>query len=1070
MGKFETEYEKLNDEQKDAVDTLQGPLLVVAGPGTGKTQLLSMRVANILLKSDVYPDNILCLTFTNKATANMQERLLRLMGPEAHGVQVRTFHGLAAEIMNRYPQYFWRGARLAIAADAVQLEVMQQVLNRLPPEHPLALKFAGQFTLVNDVSRSVNLAKDAGLTPDKLRAVIASNLAYIDQIEPTMTELGGIKVGAKSIDKIESIVASLPEQPINELIKPLVSLQTVIADSFEQAVHAYNETGKTTPISKWKARWLQKQEGEYGMFTERSRNEWWLAIADAYEQYRIQLHLRGYYDYADMLVEVIGQIEQHAELRATLQERFQYVLIDEFQDTNAAQLRLAHLIADHADLASPNIMAVGDDDQSIFKFQGAELSNMLGFTRQYIDAKTIVLTDNYRSTQAVLDATATIIEHAQYRLVTQKTDLIKNLIAVSPPKDKGVIQARTYRSREEQLSDIAKIAGKLLHDGKTVAILARHHSTLRDMAGLLNAQHVPIAYEQSNNILEQPAIEQLYLILKTISHIKKGDISTVNELLSLTLRHPMWNIPPKKLWAFAISQQKVHDWLSGLTGSEDSSLAAIGAWLNWLTNLSTHEPLAVIVEYVLGLRDSELLVNPLQRYYFQDKAMTESYIETLSATQMLRSLVAEFRSVGVSRVEDFVRFTDLMTANGKIIADTSPFVSGEKCVELLSVHKAKGLEFDSVIIADAIDGEWSPSSYGRVPPANLPLRPAEDDTDDYVRLMYVAATRAKHTLLFSNYQLNQKGDDVLAARSISQIPVVMQPPVTGEKLAEVLESALAWPQLEQTDENALLGPLLENFHLNVSNLINFLDITHGGPQLFKERNLLRLPGAKSPAAAMGTAVHDALQEAQQQFTVGKIDMDGVLKHFDSSLLAQGLPEADFRKKLAEGRRTLKRFIQNYHWEFSKGALPEYAIANIFCGDAKIGGTLDVLDMTGDNLIVQDYKTGRPLTSLVTTYGDAGVKAWRHKLQLIFYALLLELDPAIRVKGSIIGQMIYVESDSKSKLVQEYTPSKDDLTRAGSLVQAVWQRVMKLDFPDISKYSSDAKGITAFEDDLINGNI
>src|SRR3989344_7349350 len=128
MGQFEHECKKLTARQKQAVDYLNGPLLVIAGPGTGKTQLLSARVANILKSTDVYPDNILCLTFTNKAADNMAQRLQELIGRDAQAVNVKTFHGLAADVMNRYPEYFWRGARLDIAPEAVQAEIIQQVL------------------------------------------------------------------------------------------------------------------------------------------------------------------------------------------------------------------------------------------------------------------------------------------------------------------------------------------------------------------------------------------------------------------------------------------------------------------------------------------------------------------------------------------------------------------------------------------------------------------------------------------------------------------------------------------------------------------------------------------------------------------------------------------------------------------------------------------------------------------------------------------------------------------------------------------------------------------------------
>lgn len=1070
MGKYDTEYARLNKAQQKAVDTLQGPLLVVAGPGTGKTQLLSMRVANILRKTDVYPDNILCLTFTNKATDNMRSRLQKLIGDESQGVQVKTFHGLAADIMNRYPEYFWRGAQLAIAADAIQLEIMQEVLARLPDDHPLALKFAGQFTLIGDVSRAINLAKEAGLTPSKLRAVIHANLAYIDEIEPSMKGLSNLTVSAKSLDKIAAIAESLPDQPIDELIRPLVSLNTVIQDSYQHAIAEYEDSGKTRSISKWKARWIQKSDGEYGMFDERRRNEWWLNVADAYEAYRKQMHMRGYYDYSDMLVEVIGQVEQHEDLRATLQEQFQYVLIDEFQDTNAAQLRLAHLIADHSELQQPNIMAVGDDDQSIFKFQGAELSNMLGFSRQYGTEGIIVLEQNYRSTQAVLDVTDGIIQHANYRLVTELPNLSKHLISNADPKLRSVIEHRAYRSRQEQLDGLAHYAGQLLQKGKSVAVLARHHSSLRDMAMLLHENGTPIAYEQSNDILEQPAIKQLYLLLKIIAHVQKGEISAVNELLAETLTHPMWNIPPEILWQLAISQQQQYDWLSGLKTSDHALLHKIGEWFEYLTHLSVGEPLAVVVEYALGLRNNEIIESPIQAYFLRQADMDEAYIETLSAVQTLRGLIDEFRSVRISKVSDFVRFVDLMKENGKIISDSSPFVSGEHSVELLSVHKAKGLEFDAVIIVDASESEWSPRSRGRVPPANLPLKPAEDDIDDYVRLMYVAATRSRDTLIFGSYLFSQKNESVLPAQSLSAIPVTKQKPAAGKELTAVLQRSLLWPRLEQKDEKALLKPRLETYSLNVSNLINFLDVAKGGPQYFKERNLLRLPEAKTASSAMGTAVHAALQESQLLHNTNRYDFATVQKVFDDKLREEGLPEIEYKRKLSEGRRLLKHFIETEAWEFQKGAKPEYVVSDVYIAKARLSGKLDLVDMTGEDTIVQDYKTGRALSSLSAASGDEGMKAWRHKIQLTFYALLLDIDPAIHAKGETICQMVYVESDKKSKLVLEYRPTKDDLTRLGTLVTTVWDKIQKLDLPDTSAYSHDLKGILAFEDDLINGKV
>src|SRR4051812_29902789 len=209
--KFEAAYKRLNNRQREAVDTIDGPVLVVAGPGTGKTELLSLRVANILKQTDADPSNILCLTFTNKAAVNMRERLNRQIGPESRYVVVRTFHSFSAEIMNNYPDHFWRGARLSVAPDAVQQEILQSILASLPHDNPLASTFAGAFTALSDVLNGLRLVKEAGLLPDELREIIESNLAYIDKIELQMVDILAPLLNFKTLASLQAKIDKLPE-------------------------------------------------------------------------------------------------------------------------------------------------------------------------------------------------------------------------------------------------------------------------------------------------------------------------------------------------------------------------------------------------------------------------------------------------------------------------------------------------------------------------------------------------------------------------------------------------------------------------------------------------------------------------------------------------------------------------------------------------------------------------------------------------------------------------------------------------------------------------------------------
>ncbi len=1084
---FERAFGELNDRQRQAVETIDGPVLVIAGPGTGKTQLLSMRVASILKKTDTKPNNILALTYTNKAAVNMKDRIIELAGQDGARVAASTFHSFAAEIMNLYPDNFWNAARLAIAPESVQLDIIESIVRQLPLDNPLALKFAGQYTLLNDIQRSINLAKDAGLTPDKLRALLSVNIAYIDEIEAKLIDITSQRLSAKSLDSFSAKINALPKQKIDQTIYPLTSLSTVITDSLAQAIEADRGSSKCTNTGKWKSRWVQTVGGQRGMFAERAKNEWWRQLANVYEEYRQELHGRGFYDYADMLVETISQLEQNPEMLADIQERFNYVLLDEFQDTTPAQLRLAHLVADHYSAeGQPNLMAVGDDDQSIFKFNGAELNNMLGFKRAYPAAKIIVLTDNYRSSQAILDTAKKIIEQADSRLVKAEPALSKHLVAASPPKDKGQIRALAYPSSELQLSEIARDIKQNYQPKRQIAVLARGHESLIKMAGILQQLKVPVRYEQAANILEHEIVNQTYLISKLLLAIQDGDRDTANGLIHQIIRWPAWGVAPRELWCLAAANYPNKDWQQSLLASRVSSLKAVGNWFIRLARQADAQPLAVTIEQILGLRASPVesavparsergfhrvsgdFRSPIKNYFINDtRASANKYFHGLSAIQLLRALVHEFGKDREPTLKELVRFIEINKANGIIVADESPFITGAAAVQLLSVHKAKGLEFDHVYIIDAIDDNWRPRAGGRKPPSNLPLQPAGDDLDDYARLMYVAASRARSSITISAYFQDHSGKDV-ALSSIAQSAFHFKPISQGKRqnLITVLEENLRWPQLSGGQEKEILKARLEGYNLSVTHLLNFLDLEKGGPRYFKERNLLRLPEAKTASLAYGTAMHSALDAAQKLANRGQFNLARISREFNRALVAEQLPQSEHKRYQAQGKRILARLFKEFGYRLPAGSSSEQKLRDIRLERAIISGKLDRVDNDGDKLKIIDYKTGRPLNSFTTKDKNQALKAHKHRLQLIFYALLLNAQADVSKIGNIEGQMIYIEADNQKRLVRPYTPTKEDVERLGRLIEAVWARIVKLDFPDVSQYPPSLEGVLGFEKDLI----
>ncbi len=1084
MDKFDKSLNQLNQQQRRAVDQIDGPVMVIAGPGTGKTQLLSMRVANILRKTDTDPGSILCLTFTNKAALNMRQRIIELTGGEAKAINVKTFHSFAVEIMNIYPEYFWNGAQLITAPEASQLEIITTILKKLPLDNPLSLKFAGKFTSDKKVKDALKLVKEAGLTPDQLRSIIEANLAYIDLIEDQLCQILDSPLSFKKLDQLQNQIDQLPEQGISDDLLPLQDLGKVIKSAFAHSIEQDKQTGKTKHTGKLKNNLRSKVEGKSIMLKQRKANDWWLKLADVYEQYRRQLHSRGYYDHSDMIIEVITALRKHPELKAIAQEQYHYVLIDEFQDSNSAQLQLAHLIADSpSSNGNPNLMVVGDDDQTIYKFNGADLNNMLSFEKAYPSTKKIVLTKNYRSSQKIIDASEKIISNAEDRLVNRDPDINKQLTSQASIAS-STVESWVYSTQEQQHYSLAQdikqfLADNKSSDQKTVAILARGHQSLKLMASALDNQKIPINYELQNNIFDQEVVQLIHKIAGLLSSINSGDKQATNLLLSEVISHPAWGLSPESLWRLAIDNRRKSDWLDSLIrrpgNSKDSlSCQAIGKWLLALAAESKHQPLPVTMEYIIGMRPLGDFQSPIREYYLSSQAPDTNYLKALSAINNIYSLTKEFSKLHTPKLADFVNYINTSLENNIVVSDDLIYNSGStsssKQVELLTVHKAKGLEFDRVYIIDTLDNIWKPKSTSTYTPMNLPLQPVFDDQDDYARLMYVAATRAKQDLIFTSYINDQNNKEVLTTPLIYDVTSpnnkADQP---TENTTAVMESYLRWPELNNKSKENLLKPLVENYGLSASALLSFLDLSYGGPKSFVENYLLRLPQPQTEAEAFGSAIHKALEIAQLQINSGGLDKQIAIAEFTKNLEQQYLPAEQYQRYQEKGKNLLNKLLES-DYQLPKGGRPELNFDNINISGATIKGKIDNLHLEEKQATIIDYKTGSPLSSLETKDQSKLIKAWRHKTQLTFYALLVNNSNLVKKETSIIGQMHYLEAEKTSDIVRQYQPSDQDREHLAKLASIVWKKIVNLDFPDTSNYPEDFSGITQFQQDLLDSKI
>src|SRR5436190_20384898 len=363
---FSVQYEKLNEWQRKAVDTIDGPVMVIAGPGTGKTQILASRIGKILLDTDALPENILCLTYTDAGVVAMRKRLLNFIGPDAYKVNICTFHAFCNDVIQENLSLFEKTA-LDPVSDLEQIELFKELIDAFPKNNPLKRYRGDVYYEIKNLQSLFSTMKREGWTPSFINKKIDEYLLDLPNREEFIYKRAykQFKPGDKKIEKIEE--------------------------------------------EKERLQKLRAAVNEFDGFQERMRS-------------------RERYDFDDMINWVIKAFEENKNLLARYQEQFLYVLVDEYQDTSGTQNRIIQLLINYWD--KPNVFVVGDDDQSIYRFQGANVENMLAFAESYKnDLLKVVLVNNYRSIQPILDTSKTLIDRNNERLINKVEGLSKDLIA-----------------------------------------------------------------------------------------------------------------------------------------------------------------------------------------------------------------------------------------------------------------------------------------------------------------------------------------------------------------------------------------------------------------------------------------------------------------------------------------------------------------------------------------------------------------------------------------------------------------------------------------------------------------
>ena len=827
MTTFQEVLNKLNPEQREAVDRIDGPVMVLAGPGTGKTHVLAARIGNILAQTDTPPQSILCLTFTDAAAASMRKRLLGMIGPEAYKVPIYTFHGFCNRVIQENLDLFG-SSQLEPVSDLERLELLQELLESLPVSHALRAETRSAHQYERHLGNIFALMKREGWTPGFVQ------------------------------ERIASFLEDLPNNP---------GYQYKINTRF----------GKKGEVKKAAAKQIRK------------KMELLSAASKLYPEFQDRLRRIGRYEYDDMLLWVLNAFKQHEGLLRNYQERYLYFLVDEYQDTNSAQFGLLQKLLDFWD--QPNVFVVGDDDQSIFEFQGARLQNLIQFYQQYKSSiHPVVLTRNYRSSQNILDASASLIQQNNLRAVSLLNfHQEKNLKAERTGK--GQLSFEAFPNRSAELTELVLRLESLNNNDtewEEMAVLYYKHKQAETLMDLLRKKGIPFQTKRPVDILQLPLINQLLDLLWYLNE-ELSDPYSGDARLFRMFHAGFWEIPPIDLarialflreraeageatrWREAIGDTTLLQSLN-LNTPVERWLEIQGLLDQWITQ-AANLPLAGLIEPLIN--QSGLLRSVIEH--------TDKIWWTQVISRFYSFVQEESQRLAPLSLNKFLKIIEKMQ-KGSIALPVQQIKGEQKGVQLLTVHAAKGLEFDHVFLIDCSTDYWEPSGRGNpfqfALPETLTITNAEEDVlEARRRLFYVALTRARKGLYLSYALENHRGKPQQPARFALETGIPMKEnPANQDNLNEMLAIQLQesiYPEIS-LPENAHLERFMENFRMSVSSMNKYLRC----PLAFYFEEVLQAPSLGTEPAVFGQAMHLAVQQYFLQFRKAKEELPGpeVLKN------------------------------------------------------------------------------------------------------------------------------------------------------------------------------------------------
>ena len=874
--------DRLHPEQRDAATHGEGPMLIVAGAGTGKTQVVTHRIAWLIAQKRARPEQIVALTFTDKAAAEMESRVDQLVPYGLVGATIATFNAFCDRLVREHAVELGLTSRLRVESQAEILVFLRERLFELGLERYLPL--GRPDTHLEALTALFDRARNEDVSPERYAAFAAK------------------------------LTAEAGDDP-----------------------------------------------------AKRDRAEAEVEKARAYARYESLLFRDGRLDFGSQIRLALRLLRERPHVRREVQDRYRWILVDEFQDTNHVQFELVKLLAGER----RNLTVVGDDDQSIYRFRGAKIENILQFLDVYSDAKQVLLRRNHRSGQRILDDAHRLIRGNDPARMEAQRGWDKRLLAqrVDPATLQtlaGVVEQRAFASGRDECDWVADAIAGALESGtaraRDFAVLARAHTHLDPFALALQARGVRYRRVGMRGLYSRP---EVLLCLNALRAVADPDAGASHPVLG----DPLFGADPVDLARIGARAKRTNRGFLKIArastggrepGGEPVTRATADAVRRWS---ALH---AAMCDTAVRRPTSEVLYQFVTESGLLNSLTAEEGDATsLERVQNLNKLFGITTRVGPllkeDRVPAFIEHLDLLIEMGDDPA-AADLESDEDAVSLLTAHGAKGLEFPTVFMVNLVEQRFPQYRRGEgleFPPELRPgtLGETEDAAEAHDReerrLFYVGMTRAMDRLVLT-YAEDYGGMRAAKLSRFVRESLDLPAPPKGAQAASALESIRRHAPVAEP-EPAPFAKVPEGQPLTLSH--SQIDDWLTCPLKYLYAHVAHVPLAGDPVFTYGTAIHHAIKIWHQHRIKGlPIHADDVVAAFESAWSSEGFLTLEHEERmLAKGRAALRRFVEREAASSVRALAVETEFRFKVNGDVVVG-RWDRIDEHPEGIVLVDYKT------------------------------------------------------------------------------------------------------------------